>query len=129
MMKALIQEGVVVGLASGDALGIPLPGGVPVWIGWRYDGDEFTPPVVEQPSPRDVANTERAWRDAELGALVWLRDRHRDQLEIGAEPTLTAAQFTELLIFMQALRDWPQADAFPDFAARPIAPAWIESVM
>ncbi|TFF42855.1 phage tail assembly chaperone [Pseudomonas sp. RIT623] len=71
---------------------------------------------------------ERQWRDAQLLELVWLRDRHRDQLEIGATTTLTAEQFAELLVFMQALRDWPQSEAFPDESARPVPPVFLEQL-
>lgn len=74
------------------------------------------------------ADSERQWRDAELAALIWLRDRHRDQLEIGVPTTLTAEQFTELLVFMQALRDWPQSQAFPDAEQRPVAPAFLSAL-
>ena len=69
--------------------------------------------------------TERAWRDAELSSVMWLRDRHRDQLDIGSDTTLTVEQFAELLLYMQALRDWPQSADFPDSQHRPIAPDWI----
>jgi hypothetical protein len=69
--------------------------------------------------------TERAWRDAELSSVIWLRDRHRDQLDIGSDTTLTVEQFAELLLYMQALRDWPQSADFPDSQHRPIAPDWI----
>jgi hypothetical protein len=72
--------------------------------------------------------TERAWRDGELAEQVWLRDRHRDQIELGVETTLTAEQFTELLAYMQALRDWPQSEAFPDSSVRPVAPDFLASV-
>ncbi|MFV3383130.1 phage tail assembly chaperone [Pseudomonas sp. NY15354] len=77
------------------------------------------------PSPADLAEDERRWRDSALSPLVWLRDRHRDQLEIGAATTLTPEQFAELLGYMQQLRDWPQSEAFPDSAQRPVAPPWI----
>lgn len=75
-----------------------------------------------------LAKAERVWRDTELAGLVWLRDRHRDQLEIGVTTTLTAEQFSELLVFMQALRDWPQSEAFPDTSERPVAPAFLDQV-
>lgn len=78
-----------------------------------------------QPGAEDQDAIERAWRDTELASLVWLRDRHRDQLEIEATTTLSGEQFTELLVYMQALRDWPQSQAFPDVGQRPTAPAWI----
>jgi len=71
------------------------------------------------------ADDERAWRDGVLAEMMALRDRHRDQLEIGGETTLTAAQYMGLLVYMQALRDWPQSEAFPDSAQRPVAPPWI----
>ncbi|GGU54019.1 hypothetical protein GCM10009504_08660 [Pseudomonas laurentiana] len=84
------------------------------------DDPELQPTAVDQNTV-----TERAWRDAELASLVWLRDRHRDQLEIGGETTLTAEQFQELLVYMQALRDWPQSELFPVIEHRPVAPPWI----
>jgi hypothetical protein len=57
--------------------------------------------------------------------MAVLRDRHRDQVEINAATTLTGEQFTELLFYMQDLRDWPQSPDFPDGEHRPVAPAWI----
>ncbi|MDT9642560.1 MULTISPECIES: phage tail assembly chaperone [Pseudomonas] len=68
---------------------------------------------------------ERKWRDSELVAVMWLRERHRDQLEIEVQTTLTAEQFKELLLYMQALRDWPQSPDFPQVERRPVAPPWV----
>lgn len=73
----------------------------------------------------EVEASERAWRDATLAGAQWLRDRHRDQVEIGASPTLAAEQFNELLVYLQALRDWPQSEQFPEVEHRPVAPPWI----
>lgn len=67
---------------------------------------------------------EREWRDAQLSESLWMRNRHRDQVEIGVSTTLTTEQFLELLSYQQALRDWPQSDKFPDSAFRPAAPSW-----
>ena len=75
--------------------------------------------------PQDLSVNERAWRDAELMAVAWLRDRHRDQLEIAVDTTLSGEQFTELLLYMQALRDWPQSSGFPDTEKRPVGPSWV----
>lgn len=116
---------------SGDAVGLPavevsqaeyqaLLGGV-----IEVDASGFprvalpVPPTLDQ-----LRDMERAWRDLALSAAAGLRERHRDQLEIGADTTLTAEQFTELLVYMQALRDWPQSEAFPDSSQRPVAPPW-----
>ncbi|MGC5702357.1 hypothetical protein J4P02_19345 [Pseudomonas sp. NFXW11] len=68
---------------------------------------------------------ERNWRDTELTSLMWLRERHRDQLEIQAPTSIDAGQFKELLVYMQALRDWPQSATFPDAQFRPLAPPWV----
>lgn len=91
-------------------------------VGWRYDAGEFAEPV---PSEAWRVAAERSWRDGELARMVWLRDRHRDQLEISYPTTLTPAQFTDLLTYMQALRDWPQSPDFPLTEHRPVAPPWI----
>lgn len=92
------------------------------------EGETFSEVMPEYSGiPADPVATERAWRDDQLSSVVWLRDRHRDQLEIDAETTLTGDQFQELLVYMQALRDWPQSPDFPDKAKRPPAPGWIET--
>ncbi len=73
----------------------------------------------------DYAQIERAWRDSELRATEWLVARHRDELDLPRDTTLTAPQYVELLTYRQALRDWPAAGAFPESAERPAAPPWL----
>lgn len=77
------------------------------------------------PAVEDVVARERGWRGYELSSVKWLRERHRDQLEIEVAPTLSEAQFKELLVYMQALRDWPQSPDFPNSEHRPVAPSWL----
>jgi hypothetical protein len=89
------------------------PGGVPVAI---------DPPP---PTSEELAAKERGWRDIEVSRAAIMRDRHRDQLEIAVDTTLSSEQFTELLRYMQDLRDWPQSPNFPDSEQRPIAPSWL----
>ncbi|ATR82796.1 phage tail protein [Pseudomonas sp. HLS-6] len=72
-----------------------------------------------------LADDERIWRNGEINATQWLSARHRDQQEIGRGTSLTAEQFQELLVYMQALRDWPQSEQFPVIEHRPVAPPWI----
>lgn len=84
------------------------------------------PYLVDAPPPvADAAAIERQWRDSELSGVMWLRERHRDQLEISAPTSVTNEQFEQLLIFMQELRDWPQSASFPDRKHRPESPDWI----
>ncbi|MBC3420525.1 hypothetical protein HU748_08065 [Pseudomonas sp. RW3S2] len=68
---------------------------------------------------------EREWRDAAVTAVLWLRERHRDEQDLQRSTTLTQEQFTELLNYLQALRDWPQSEAFPAIEQRPVALPWI----
>ncbi|MGE8308982.1 MAG: phage tail assembly chaperone [Pseudomonas protegens] len=88
---------------------------------WIDDGSPELSPV----DPDQPAIDERAWRDGQLLSVKWLRERHRDQLEIEAPTTLTGEQFKELLVYMQSLRDWPQSPDFPQIEHRPVAPPWI----
>lgn len=82
-------------------------------------------PELSFVSPAQLSAAERRWRDIELSGVLWLRERHRDQLEIEVDTTLSSEQFTELLVYMQALRDWPQLPDFPDPQKRPTEPAWL----
>lgn len=92
----------------------------------RAHDDRGLPYLIDAPdAPPDPVSQERQWRDAELNSVMWLRERHRDQLEISSATTLTSDQFSGLLVYMQALRDWPQSPNFPDIRHRPAAPEWI----
>ena len=82
--------------------------------------------VIDILNPEErAASEERAWRDAEVESVKWLRERHRDEMDLEIASTLTAEQFKELLTYLQALRDWPQSPDFPTQALRPIQPDWI----
>lgn len=82
-------------------------------------------PELSIVSPSQMVVAERAWRDGELLSVKWLRERHRDQVEIAIDPTLSPEYFKELLVYMQALRDWPQSPDFPDSQHRPTEPLWL----
>ena len=92
----------------------------------RAHDDRGLPYLIDAPVQLpDLQAQEREWRDSELITATGMRDRHRDQLEIEVETTLPAEQFKELLLYMQALRDWPQSPDFPVLEQRPAAPPWI----
>jgi|GEM_PF-3035525 len=86
----------------------------------------FAAPVVE-PLPDAPEAAGRAWRDAEILRVTWLRDRHRDEVEIGGETTISAEQYAELLVYIKALRDWPASADFPAEHSRPVVPEWVAS--
>lgn len=64
----------------------------------------------------------RQWRNLSLRKGDELRDRHRDELELALQTTLSGAQYALLLQYLQALRDWPETEGFP--LQPPAAPAF-----
>lgn len=73
------------------------------------------PVAVEPPAPgaEQLAAAIRSERDRRLSAVLWLRDRHRDELELGLATTLNVAQYSALMTYIQALRDLPEQAGFP----------------
>lgn len=106
------------GPLSDNLTASPYPG-----PGNRWDGNEWT--YDDALAQAGLIAAERAWRDSEIESVKWLRERHRDQQEIGVDPSLSSVQFRELLVYIQALRDWPQTAQFPALDSRPTAPGWI----
>lgn len=58
-----------------------------------------------------------------LSRSDWLSTRHRDQLEANIPTSLTSEQFSELLTYRQALRDWPVSGDYNE--PYPAQPGWM----
>ena len=71
----------------------------------------FTPPAP--PTAEELFSHLRSERDVRLSAVLWMRERHSDELELGTEPTLTPEQYTALLTYIQTLRDLPVQPGAP----------------
>lgn len=87
--------------------------GVPTEIkeyGPLPDGWSDTPPA---PTIEELFDMLRSFRDGHISAVLWMRERHSDELELGMEPTLTPEQYTALLTYVQALRDIPAQPGAP----------------
>lgn len=69
----------------------------------------------------------RSWRDAVIEKVKWLRERHRDELDLGAGTTLTLDKFAELLAYIQSLRKWPEVEGFPSEGSKPNPPEWLSA--
>lgn len=85
-------------------------------------------PVLVDPPPLSqeiLTANERDWRSQQLTATDGVVTRHRDELEEGAETTLSTAQYTELQVYRRSLRNWPEAGEFPLIEHRPSAPTWL----
>lgn len=61
-----------------------------------------------------VAYEARRRRDGVLAGTDWIISRHRDQKDAGTPTTLSYEQFTALLSYRQALRDWADQPGFPN---------------
>lgn len=115
-ISSAYREALIAGLQSRKVI-VAGPDGYPVL--------QDTPP----PNPDESSTIERAWRDNELARIKWLRERHRDELEMNLDSTISAELFVELLAYIQTLREWPQSRDFPMVMNRPRAPSWINDIV
>ena len=74
------------------------------------EGWSDTPPP---PTTEELFDRLRGQRDAHINSVLWMRERHSDELALGTEPTLTPEQYTALLTYIQALRDLPAQEGAP----------------
>ena len=81
------------------------------------------PPLL--PTSEELAEKERRWRDLVISTTEWIVTRHRDEVDMGQETMITPEQFSELLRYRQALRDWPTVEGFPNVDLRPNPPGWL----
>ena len=79
------------------------------------------------PTNEELTEKERRWRDRVISTSEWIVTRHRDEVDMGQETQITPEQFSELLRYRQALRDWPTVDGFPSSDLRPTPPDWLSS--
>lgn len=77
----------------------------PLPEGWS---DTPPPPTIEE-----LFDKLRSVRDGRISAVLWMRERHADELELGKETSLTPEQYTALLTYIQALRDLPAQPGAP----------------
>lgn len=85
-------------------------------------GEDGQPVAVDAPvpPPETLAVLARRRRDAEIIAVRWLVDRHRDEEALDASTTLSAEGYRAVLLHIQALRDVPAQSGFPADIAWPV---------
>lgn len=67
----------------------------------------------------------RAERNLLLEECQWYCQRHRDQLDNSESTSLSGAEFTELLNYRKALRDWPEDETDIYARSAPSKPGWM----
>ncbi|KVC85471.1 phage tail assembly chaperone [Burkholderia ubonensis] len=93
------------------------------------DGDGKPAALDPLPSTRaEIASVKRAQRDSALTSTDWLASRHQDEKLIGNGTTLSAAQFSTLIKYRQALRDLSDADGWP-YIDLPQAPDFVRAIV
>ena len=74
------------------------------------------------PTPEELAEQVRAERDILIQQIEWRVNRHYQELELDLTPT---EELRPLVEYIQALRDIPQQEGFPEDIEWPIPP-WEE---
>ena len=77
--------------------------------------------IVDDPAPNILARIDN--RNYLLSETDWYSIRHRDQVDAEQPTSLTADQYAELLVYRQALRDWPVSGDYGE--AYPVKPGWL----
>ncbi|OEC65138.1 hypothetical protein A7D21_33240 [Pseudomonas sp. AP19] len=93
------------------------------------DGGKFSKyseDVVVESDPLVLA---RLWAETSLQTSETLVAQYRDSRDLGGITPITAVQFTALLTWRQALRDWPKAKRYPAESSRPNSPEWLSAVL
>ncbi|MGY3922485.1 phage tail assembly chaperone [Aeromonas jandaei] len=88
--------------------------------------DAGWPILTDQPplSKELVESSARAARDEAIASSMWIAERHRSEVSIGADSTITEQQYIQLLTYHQSLRDWPAQPGWPDIDMPP-EPDWL----
>lgn len=73
------------------------------------------PIAVPSPPPttEEQAAQVRRDRDFRIGEIRWLVERHRDELALQIDTTLTPEDYRLVQEYVQSLRDVPEQDGFP----------------
>ncbi|MGX0957848.1 hypothetical protein AB7M18_003976 [Pseudomonas viridiflava] len=90
------------------------------------DSTAYAEDIVVEADPALLA---KLWIEASLKTSETLVSEYRDARDLGGALPITAKQFSELLTWRQAVREWPQVAGYPIEASRPVVPAWIQTVL
>lgn len=87
---------------------------------------KYAEDVVVESDPLVLA---RLWAETSLQNTEALVSQYRDARDLEGPTPITAEQFTALLTWRQAVREWPKAKRYPAESSRPNAPQWLSAVL
>lgn len=88
--------------------------------GW--DGQYYLAGYAPEKPAEQKAAEARAERDRRIEAIRWRIERYQTQEVAGLETTDTAEHYKAILLYVQALRDVPEQEGFPDAIEWPEEP-------
>lgn len=88
---------------------------------------DWSQTVTQEMRAAERAREARALRDGLIASTMWVAERHRGQVQLGLETSITAEQYTDLLMHHQVLRDWTTQPGWPDINMPP-APLWLAGI-
>lgn len=87
-----------------------------------YDGQWYLKGYAPEKQTEQKETEARAERERRIDAIRWRIERYQTQAAAGLETTDTAEQYKAILIYVQALRDVPEQEGFPDAIEWPEEP-------
>ena len=95
----------------------------------KWNGSEWIYEEIQTEKEEQLKKTQgekaadvRAERDRRIDAILWRIERYQTQAAAGLETTDTAEQYKAILLYVQALRDVPEQEGFPDAIEWPEEP-------
>lgn len=93
------------------------------------DGGESSPyseDIVVKADPLVLA---KYWVEVQIKASENIVSQYRDARDMEDELPITSTQFTALLNWRKAVRDWPKSELYPQEDSKPITPDWLVKVL
>jgi len=86
--------------------------------------DKGYPLLVSPPAPttEELATAIRSKRDALISSIEWRTQRYEQQTILGLTPNDSAENYEAILVYIQALRDIPEQEGFPNQVEWPVCP-------
>ncbi|WP_207203837.1 hypothetical protein [Pseudomonas sp. TH31] len=104
----------------------PLYKAVRVYLKAGGDFTEYAEDIIVESDPLMLA---RLWVEMNLQKSESIVSQYRDARDLGEDPPITPDQFTALLMWRKAVREWPKEKDYPAESGQPSVPDWLKPVL